>query len=376
MRFLASADWQLGMSAHYLDDEARPRFHQARFDAVRRIGVLAGEVGAEFVVVGGDVFESNKLDRAVVSRALEALSDYPVPVVLLPGNHDPLDAASIYDDPTFVSRLPAHVHVIRAPGIYSLMDGVEIVGAPWFSKRPLTDLVAQATADLPPVPAQTFRIVLGHGAADSLNPDRDDPATIAIAPLRALIESGQAHFVVLGDRHGMKEVATGIWYPGAPEVTARREIDPGYVLIVDLEHDPATVASRQVGEWSFQELGHYFAGDSDVDAFEKALAQMPHKARTALWLSLTGTLSTSARVRLDAIIDEYADLFAKIDFWARHTELVTVAEDGDFADLGLTGFAANSLVELQELAGSGAENAGVAQDSLGLLYRLASGVQQ
>src|SRR5690625_3361371 len=181
MRFIATADWQLGMTAHYLDDEARPRFHQARFDAVRAIGELAREEEAAFVVVAGDVFESNQLNRAVVSRALAALSDYPVPVVLLPGNHDPLDAASIYDDPAFAERVPAHVHVLREPGVYELMPGVEIVGAPWLSKRPLEDLVAGACADLTAPAPGVVRVVLGHGAVSTLNPDRDDAATIDAA---------------------------------------------------------------------------------------------------------------------------------------------------------------------------------------------------
>src|SRR5699024_10215124 len=151
MRFIATADWQLGMTAHYLDDEARPRFHQARFDAVRRIGELADDLDAQFVVVAGDVFESNQLHRAVVSRALEAMGDYSVPVVLLPGNHDPLDAASIFDDPAFTRRVPEHVHVLRRSGVFDLMPGVEIVGAPWFTKRPLRDLVAEACEGLEPV---------------------------------------------------------------------------------------------------------------------------------------------------------------------------------------------------------------------------------
>src|SRR5690625_3240277 len=161
MRFLATADWQLGMTAHFLDDEARHRFHQARFDAVRRIGELAAEVDAEFVVVGGDIFESNQLERSVVSRTLEAVKDYPVPLVLLPGNHDPLDAASIYDDPAFAARKPDHVHVLREPGLWELAPGIEIIAAPWYSKRPLSDLVAEACDGLEPVPEEVTRVVLG-----------------------------------------------------------------------------------------------------------------------------------------------------------------------------------------------------------------------
>ncbi|MDR1151596.1 MAG: metallophosphoesterase, partial [Bifidobacteriaceae bacterium] len=148
MRFIASGDWQLGMAARFLDDQARPRFVQARFDAVREIGRLAQERGAAFVVVCGDVFESNQLDRQIVSRTFEALRGFTVPVVLLPGNHDPLDAASIYDSPAFTSGVPDQVHVLRDSEPFEVVPGVEIVGAPWFSKRPERDLVADACAAL------------------------------------------------------------------------------------------------------------------------------------------------------------------------------------------------------------------------------------
>lgn len=130
MRFIATGDWQLGMTAHYLSEEARPRFHRARLDAVARIGALAVEEGAEFVLVCGDVFETNQLDRAIIARTFEVLNAFTVPIVLLPGNHDPLDAASIYDSPAFSSRVPAHVHVLRNSDPFTVVPGVEIIGAP------------------------------------------------------------------------------------------------------------------------------------------------------------------------------------------------------------------------------------------------------
>lgn len=373
MRFIATADWQLGMTAHFLDDEARPRFHQARFDAVRRIGELAREQDAEFVVVAGDVFESNQLHRAVISRALDALSDYPVPVVLLPGNHDPLDAASIYDDPAFTGRVPEHVHVIRAPGVYRLLPGVEIIGAPWFTKRPLADLVAAACADLTPADAETVRIVLGHGAVSDLNPDRDDPATIDVPALREVIDSGCAHVAILGDRHGTYEVGRGIWYPGSPEVTHRREVDPGNVLLVDVDNGKVEVERHRVGTWAFLTIEEYLGAAEDVEAFDTRLRQLPEKERTALWLTLTGTLSTKARARLDQVLDEHGDVFARLDHWERHTDLATIAEESDFDDLGLTGFAAHALADLSEAARGEGEGATAAQDALGMLYRFAAG---
>ena len=95
-RFLHTADWQLGMRRHFLKEEALPRYMQARIDAIVRIGEIAAKEEFEFVVVAGDVFESNQVDRRTSSRALEALATIRCPVYLLPGNHDPYDAASLY----------------------------------------------------------------------------------------------------------------------------------------------------------------------------------------------------------------------------------------------------------------------------------------
>ena len=65
--FIHTADWQLGMTRHFLAGEAQPRYSAARRDAVAGLGALAAESGAEFVVVAGDVFEDNQLDPRVVS---------------------------------------------------------------------------------------------------------------------------------------------------------------------------------------------------------------------------------------------------------------------------------------------------------------------
>src|SRR5699024_4209362 len=173
MRFIATGDWQLGMTAHYLSQEARPRFHRARLDAVARIAEAAGENGRDFVLGCGDVFDANQLDRAFIARTFEILASFTVPIVLLPGNHGPLDASSIYDSPAFVSRVPDHVHVLRDCEPFEPVPGVEIIGAPWFSKHPQGDLVAAATNDLAEVAPGAVRIIAGHGAVSVLDPDRE-----------------------------------------------------------------------------------------------------------------------------------------------------------------------------------------------------------
>ena len=94
--FLHSSDWQLGMMRRFLGPDGQARWGQARLDAVMRIGDVAERTGAAFVVVTGDVFEHNQVERQTILRACEALKRIPVPVVLLPGNHDALEPGSLW----------------------------------------------------------------------------------------------------------------------------------------------------------------------------------------------------------------------------------------------------------------------------------------
>ncbi len=161
VRFLHTADWQLGMTRHFLSPEAQARYTDGRLAAIRALGRVAATEGCEFVLVCGDVFESNQLSPQTLARALDVMRDIPVPVYLLPGNHDPLDAGTIYRTAEFIRQCPGHVHVLDAAGVHPVREGVEIVAAPWTSKRPLTDLVAEQVAALEPVTG-TIRIVAGH----------------------------------------------------------------------------------------------------------------------------------------------------------------------------------------------------------------------
>jgi DNA repair exonuclease SbcCD nuclease subunit len=373
MRFIATGDWQLGMTAHYLSQEARPRFHRARLDAVARIGETAAEKGADFVLVCGDVFETNQLDRAITARTFEVLASFTVPIVLLPGNHDPLDASSIYDSPAFVSRVPDHVHVLRDSEPFEPVPGVEIIGAPWFSKHPQGDLVAAATNDLAEVAPGAVRIIAGHGAVSVLDPDRESLATIDTDHLRALLREDRAQFVALGDRHATYEVAERIWYPGAPEVTSRREDDPGNVLVVDIDEDTheCLVEKIKVGTWAFSVIEADLNSAADVAELEQRMNSVADKDRTALWLILRGTLPTAAKARLDEVLDHFTDLFALVSLWERHMDLAVIAADEDFADLGLSGYLQDTLDELSARATADDDTATTAQDALGLLYRFA-----
>src|SRR3954466_15135472 len=148
MRFVHTADWQLGMTRYFLNGEAQPRYSAARRDVVAGIGPLAVDAGAEFVVVAGDVFEDNQLAPRDVSQSLEAMRAIGVPVYLLPGNHDPLDASSVYTSALFTAERPDNVVVLGRAGAHQVRPGVEIIAAPWRSKKPTSDLLGEVLEGL------------------------------------------------------------------------------------------------------------------------------------------------------------------------------------------------------------------------------------
>lgn len=377
MRFVHTADWQLGMTRHFLQGEAQPRYSAARRDAVAGLGALAAEVGAEFVVVSGDVFEDNQLAPRVVSQALEAMRAIGVPVYLLPGNHDPLDASSVYTSARFTAECPDNVIVLDRAGIHQVRSGLQIVAAPWRSKRPTADLVAEVLTDLPA--DGNTRILVAHGGVDILDPDPTRPSLIRMAAVRTALDSGALHYVALGDKHSRTEVGDSgrVWYSGSPEVTNYDDIerDPGHVLIVDIDeaHPARTVGvrARHVGRWRFTTLRREVDSSRDIADLDLNLDLLPDKDRTVVRLALTGTLTVTDRAALDACLDKYARLFAWVGLWERHSDLAVVPADGEFADLGIGGFAATAVDELVATARSGDhENAQDAQGALALLLRL------
>ena len=372
VKFLHTADWQLGMTRHFLRGEAQARFNDARLNAIEQMGNIAINEGCEFVVVCGDVFESNQVERQVLTRALERMGAFPkVTFYLLPGNHDTLDAASVYRSKTFAERQPANVKVLDDSSPMQAVPGVELIAAPWRNKHPTTDLVAEACRGL--AATHAIRIVVGHGAVDSMSPNPDDPRLISVKGLEGKVEAGLIHYVALGDRHSTTDVgSTGrVWYAGAPEPTDYDEIEPGNTLVVDVDANCVSVERRRVGTWEFASRDWQIGGDADIDALEEWLSSLANKDRCIVKLGLVGQVSLVQRVRLDGILEHNRDLFAALEYWERRSDLVVVPDSLDVDRLGLSGYAEKALTELGEKAKSESEDAMVARDALALLYRLA-----
>lgn len=372
-RFLHTSDWQLGMTRHFLSEGAQERYSQARFDAIRTMGRIAKEENCQFMIVCGDAFESNQVDRKTVARALEALKDVPVPVFILPGNHDPLNAASVYRSSTFIDRKPAHVHVIENASPIRIADDVELVGAVWMSKRPVANPVEEVPINLPPANG-IVRICAAHGSVDRLTPDPEAAGVIALAALEHAIAEDKVHFVGLGDRHSLTKLSENsrVWYSGTPEATDFSETEPGYALVIDVDTELVSAREVKIGHWQFIQRKIEVNTPDDIESLGKWLENTENKERTVLRLDLVGSLTLSLQDKLQAHLLTVQDVFAAFD--VREDGLLIVPDDTDFADLGFSGFADETVQQLRAKIAAGGDEGNASRDALMLLLRLARSV--
>jgi DNA repair exonuclease SbcCD nuclease subunit len=361
------------MTRHFLSEGAQERYNQARFDAIRTMGRIAKDEKCQFMLVCGDAFESNQVDRKTVARALEALKEVPIPVFILPGNHDPLNAASVYRSSTFIERKPEHVRVIENAAPIAADDIVEVVGAPWISKRPAVNPVKELLETLQPTIEMT-RICVAHGGVDLFTPDGDAPGVITVSMLERALEEGKIHFVALGDRHSHTKIGSGdcIWYSGTPEATDFSEVRAGYAQIVEISDDQVFTKAVRVGQWRFIELSRVDLNTAeDVEALRTSLDSIERKELSVVRLKLVGSLSLSLKGVLQSHLDAAKDLFGAFD--VREDDLLVLPEDADFADLGFSGFADATVKQLRTQIEGGGEEGGLARDALMLLLRLTRG---
>lgn len=377
IKFLHTSDWQIGMTRWFFSDEAQARFDAARLAAIAKLGQLAQSRGCAFTLVAGDVFESNALNKQTTGRVREALSQLPVPVYLLPGNHDPLTPDSIFFSSAAVLD---GVHVLDSSEPREVAPGVELVGAPLKTKHAHEDLVRAALERLEPCPPGTIRIAVGHGQALARTSD-PAPDTIDLGFVEESLANGVIHYLALGDTHSAQPVGSSgkVWFSGSPEVTDYRDLDTaggennsGHALVVTLSDTrDAQVEQVDVGAWRFETFARDVNSRDDVDEFLAELAQYPNKPETAIKYALRGSLDLATTRHLDTELDRLAPVFAALYPRERLMDLHLDPDEADLAAMNLTGYQQAALRELIDATQLESPEDTTAQDALRLMFRLA-----
>lgn len=181
-------------------------------DGVRGLVQLvdaAVERNVDLMLLVGDTFDDNRASADTAAAVVEQLDRLRVPVVVLPGNHDPYMAGSVYER----TELPEHVIVLRDPDGTSVVLpelGVELWGRPHTSfadGRPL--------AGMPPRGAQPWQVALAHGHLVRYPEDRHRAYLVTAEEIAT---SGR-DYVALGHWDVPHDASAGdvtAWYSGSP----------------------------------------------------------------------------------------------------------------------------------------------------------------
>lgn len=148
MRLVHTSDVHLFAARAFEDDVAM----------VRSLAATAHLLGADLLAIAGDLFDHNRVPRAAANQLMAELVAPGVPVVVLPGNHDPLTPGSIYR------------HLDALPNLFVLgLHGSSLAaGDRWaVTGRAHLDYGSFPPLDLgDPAASADERIVLAHGHYD------------------------------------------------------------------------------------------------------------------------------------------------------------------------------------------------------------------
>lgn len=343
LTFVHTADWHLGRVYRGLG----PRSYESakwRWQAVRNIFELAAQNDASFILVAGDVFDSDRPGKDVVRDAVELLCDAPRPVIMISGNHDPCAEGSVWEHGDFAGALKGVRHVRLAMTAEPIeLDDCDTVIFPCavaakHTREDITSWIPEAARG-----GERVRIGLAHGGWKGYYGELNGEA--AEAPYN-LIDNQRAErcgldYLALGDYHSYTlpehpAARERTYYAGTPECGACDDARPGYAMLVRVAApgaDPA-VEPRFVGRVRPHDLGQITLRSGEgLDGLAMRLAAITESEQTLVRAKICGCLSEAEMKDFQQWLNATREGFLGADIDIR--DLYTEPTDADFGALRL-----------------------------------------
>lgn len=210
---------------------------QSSFDklsVLRQVLATAKTVRADLLLLAGDTFDNNRQSSQLLDRAARTMSGFDAPIVILPGNHDPLTPDSVYRRTEIAAAPNVCVlgltvdEVAVFPGL-----GLEVWG------RAHQDYSDMSPLHKPPSRSTRWQLVAAHGhyVEKIEKPDRLLGSWL-IRP-EDLIATG-ADYIALGHWNPAARVGgqqINAYYSGSPD-------DAGTVNVVRLSRNGTVEVTR------------------------------------------------------------------------------------------------------------------------------------
>ena len=344
IRFLHTADWQIGTQFGQFEPDEAAHLAEARFETVRRIAGEAAARNVDAVLVAGDVFDLQTVSDTVIRRLFGALQAFAGPWIMLPGNHDAALVESVWTRAQRLNCIAPNVRLVLEPGVV-LLDACRcaLLCAPLTQRITYDDTTG--FFDSAQTPPGYHRVGLAHGSVSGILQEGIDSSN-PIAPTRAA--SARLDYLALGDWHGHLRVDERIWYAGTHEQDRFRANDPGYMLDVTLNEPGASpvVEPVRIGQYQWHRWDETIDVPSDVETLKTRLATLG--SHDVLRVTVGGTAALADAEALHLAVEETrARVRAlRVDL----SGLQVLPTDDDLAELGAqSGYLAKVVARLRGL---------------------------
>ena len=301
MKFLHTADWQMGMKAESLGNKAAERVRQARLDAAKRVIQVAKKNEAEMILFAGDMFEDNAVDRSLVRKVGEILKSFGKPVFIIPGNHDPLIPGSVWEHSVW--KESKNLRVIRTAELIERENFILFpcpIQEKHSTKNPMVWINTRQESG-------KICIGLAHGNVENIPNVEDYPIPVD-APSRYgldYVALGHWHsYKTYTDKDGDKRMA----YCGAHETTEFGERDSGKVVLVEIAKRGAMPILKPVptGNLVWKTWEETIHQQGELESLAKKLDAVSKPKSTLLRIRLKGILfSEKDQDHLTAIKEKF-----------------------------------------------------------------------
>ena len=260
LRLLHTADWHVGKQFGQFDEDVSKKLARDRVSVIEQIMGRARQYSVDAVLCAGDLFDEpdpgEQWWQAVRDVFVKCdATGWNRPLIMLPGNHDPLTRDSVYSRlHPFRHGLPDWVHIVdRDDFELELNERAVVYAAPCHSKAGDNDLALT-------LPKRTenderIRIGLVHGSTFDLAGYETNFPVSKDAPQQRWLD-----YLAIGDTHSFREVngndVAPIVYPSAPEPTRFGESKAGYVAIVTFRRRGTRprIQQERVARWTWRDV--------------------------------------------------------------------------------------------------------------------------
>ncbi len=375
MKFIHTADWQIGMKAAHVG-AAADRVREERLQAAQRVVRVADESKAEFILLAGDTFEDNGVDRILIQKIADILGKFTGAVYLIPGNHDPLVPGSVWEHPAWGSH--SNLHVLKKAEPTEIPGGI-LYPCPVFEQHSDRNPVEWIEANQP----DKIAVAVAHGTVEGIQQEEPDYPIPRNAPTRTGLDYlalGHWHSTVIyTDSAGTAHMA----YSGTHEPTKFAERDSGNVLSVEItgRGQPPILTTIQTGHFSWQVIEQDLRQRGDLAHIRNLIENIKDPSTTLLEVQIKGILWAEECHELARIreIVQSRCLFSHID----DSNIIPSPEDESWALSLPPGALRDAALRLCELANPSytgerpvGASAAVASQALLELYPLIAGMSK